>query len=42
MNHVQTKLWKPIVKNFYDSINFNEEEYVMKFHFELQAVVDGH
>ena len=35
-----TNLWKPIVKNFYDSIYFDEEEYAMKFHTELQAVVD--
>ena len=31
---------KPIVENFYDSIYFDEEEYVMKFHTEFQAVVD--
>ena len=35
-----TNLWKPIVKNFYDSIYFDEEEYVMKFHTELQLVVE--
>ena len=28
------------MKNFYDSVYFDEDEYVMTFHTELEAVVD--
>ena len=35
-----TAMWGPIVKHFYDSIYFDEEEFVMTFRTELQAVVD--
>ena len=35
-----TAMWKPILNHLYDSIYFDEAEYVMKFHTELEAVVD--